>query len=273
MTNKLQQKILHALFLALKPLARCLLGAGIGYREFSHVAKAAFVSEAADMFRLRGRPTNLSRIAILTGITRKEAKKIRDELHDGTHLHSAHGESPASVVLSRWHSDSAYCDDRGIPLALDFDSGANSFRKLVADYAGDIPAGAMRTELVRVGAIEELAGKRLRVQKRHFVPTGLDEKLLIGLEDVLAADIGTLAYNCEAGIDRSARYHRVTSIDGLPPSKIVKVREEAKRNLTELADSFDDYLVRTADNAGGEVANSSTQIGIGLFYYEKDLKS
>ena len=78
MSSPLQNKILKALFVALKPLAKSMLRAGIGYREFSDIAKAAFVLEASEGYGLRGRATNISRVAIMTGIARKEVKKVRD---------------------------------------------------------------------------------------------------------------------------------------------------------------------------------------------------
>jgi len=77
MQNTMQRQILNALLVALRPLARALLRAGIGYREFAEISKSAFVDIATKDYGLRGRPTNISRVAVMTGLTRKEVRISR----------------------------------------------------------------------------------------------------------------------------------------------------------------------------------------------------
>jgi hypothetical protein len=270
MSSPLQNKILKALFVALKPLAKVLLQTGIGYREFADVAKAAFIFEATEGYGLRGRATNISRVAVMTGIARKEVKKVRDNSLDDL-LSNSLSESPASVVLSRWHNDERFCDLKNGPYILNFDQGQNSFSDLVSSYAGDIPPGAMRTELKRIGAVRQTEDRKLQVLKRYFVPSDIDDKLLIGLADVVGADLNTLAFNCMPGRSNGARFHRVVSVDSVPEDGLQVVQEEAKRRLSELADEFDDFLV---GHAASDEAESlpSRQVGIGLFYYERHEK-
>ncbi|MCZ6809330.1 MAG: DUF6502 family protein, partial [Proteobacteria bacterium] len=64
MKDNIQRQILDALLVALRPLARALLRAGIGYREFAEISKTAFVGIATKDYGLRGRPTNISRVAV-----------------------------------------------------------------------------------------------------------------------------------------------------------------------------------------------------------------
>ena len=72
MQNTMQRQILNALLVALRPLARALLRAGIGYREFAEISKSAFVDIATKDYGLRGRPTNISRVAVMTGLEAAE---------------------------------------------------------------------------------------------------------------------------------------------------------------------------------------------------------
>jgi hypothetical protein len=270
MSSPLQNKILKALFVALKPLAKVLLQTGIGYREFADVAKAAFIYEATAGYGLRGRATNISRVAVMTGVARKEVKKVRANSLDDL-LSNSINESPASVILSRWHNDERFCDQKNGPFILNFDGGQNSFSNLVSSYAGDIPPGAMRTELMRVGAVKEVEDRKLQVLKRYFVPSDIDNKLLIGLADVVGADLNTLAFNCAPGKLSGARFHRVVSVDGMPEDCLQDVQEEAKKRLSGLADEFDDFLVGQVASDKSQ-ALSSGQVGIGLFYYERHEK-
>ena len=83
MQNDIQRQILGAFLIALRPMARILLKFGIGFREFSEVMKTAFVDVATRDFGLRGRPTNISRVAVMTGLTRKEVRRLREKLESG----------------------------------------------------------------------------------------------------------------------------------------------------------------------------------------------
>ena len=65
-----------------RPIARVMLRAGISWRELSDVLKTTYVEVATEDFGIRGRPTNISRVAILTGLTRKEVRRLRDLLED-----------------------------------------------------------------------------------------------------------------------------------------------------------------------------------------------
>ena len=234
MSSSIHSSILRALFVAVKPLARALLRAGVGYREFADVAKAAFVHEASKEFGLRGRPTNISRVAVMTGITRKEVKRIRESDMASFFEYTA-SIAPAALILDAWHADPNYLNERGTPKILEYDSASASFMSLVKKYAGDIPAGAMRSELNRVSAIRELPDKRIEVLKRYFVPCGIDDRLVIGMEDVLAADISTLAFNCNPRRQGQTRYHRVSSIDALSGRGLAAVQREATERLMNLA--------------------------------------
>jgi hypothetical protein len=53
---------------------------GIMWREFSELSKSVFVHVATDEFSIRGRPTNVSRASLLTGISRKEVKRQHELL-------------------------------------------------------------------------------------------------------------------------------------------------------------------------------------------------
>ncbi len=64
----------------LRPLASMLLKCGMTWKGFSDISKSVFVEVASAEYGIDGRPTNVSRISILTGISRKEVKRQRDLL-------------------------------------------------------------------------------------------------------------------------------------------------------------------------------------------------
>jgi hypothetical protein len=266
MSSPAHSKILTALFVALKPIARSLLRAGIGYREFSDIAKAAFVGEASSEYGIRGRPTNISRIAIMTGVSRKEVKKLRESSLDNL-IDYAVSISPGALVLQHWHTDANYIDGHRKPLELDFDSGDFSFSSLVKQYAGDIPPGAMRTELKRIGALKELANKKLMVLKREFVPIGMHDRLALGLEAIIHSAAETLAFNCEPENEKDLSFQQIWGVSTIDPEYFPAIKKVARERLTEFGRSFDDYLSEFEDpNAGKRLPRR--EVGVGLYYYE-----
>jgi hypothetical protein len=268
MSSPVQKKILDALLMTLRPLARALLRSGIGYREFSDMAKVAFVNVAADDYGLRGRATNTSRIAVITGITRKEVKKIKD-LGPGVLAEEFVQESPASVLLQFWHSDPNYTDAAGNARQLEFDQGEYSFVTLVSKYAGDIPPGAMCTELKRVGAIEELEGKQLKALKKAFFPDGAGDRLIISLGEILAASADTVAFNCDPTLVEGVgtRYITISSVDGVHERYFPEIKVHARAKLFELGENFSEYLSKLKVEEPAPKSQNS-QVGIGLFYYQ-----
>ena len=117
MQDEIQRQILGAVLLVLRPLTRALLKVGVGYREFSEIAKTAFVQTASQDYGLRGRPTNISRVAVMTGLTRKEVSRIRNKAGSSAET-VVMKTTPVSQVLHRWHTDREFLNSSGMPMIL-----------------------------------------------------------------------------------------------------------------------------------------------------------
>ena len=144
-------KLNKVFFALLQPMARLFLRFGRGYREFSELSKAAFVAVAAEDYGVHGRPTNISRIAAMTGLTRKEISRIRKSIERCEAVGTERG-TPLQEVVTAWRSRAEFLGKNGEPAALPLSGKRGSFSSLVRQFAGDIPEGAMRKELQRTGA-------------------------------------------------------------------------------------------------------------------------
>ena len=265
MDENIQNKILKALFFALKPLARTLVRVGIGHREFSDVAKAAFVHEALSGYGVRGRETNMSRVAIMTGISRKEVKKIRDSDFEQILLSSLSG--PASEILSRWHNDPCFNSESNKPRGLEYESGENSFSDLVKLYAGDIPVGAMKTELMRMGAVEERRGL-LYATQRNYMPADIDEKIALGLESIVTPCLETLDNNCDPERIGPLFWQTSISVNAISSEYLPAVRKVLRKKLGEFGNDADDFLTEFTASKPSEMEDVS-EAGILLIYFER----
>lgn len=86
-----RNRVLNSCYSVLVPVARFLLRCGVSFREFEELARTAFVDVARDEYGIRGRPANISRISVVTGISRKEASRIRGLIH-------TYGSSPREEI-------------------------------------------------------------------------------------------------------------------------------------------------------------------------------
>lgn len=257
-----------ALLGALRPLAAMLLRFGIGYREFAEVAKAAFVDAATAEFGVRGRPTNISRVAAMTGLTRKEVRRLRALAAAGTT--TGPGTVPADV-LHRWHTDPRYLALPGVPLELPFEGPGPSFVGLVRECASDLPAGAIRAELVRIGAVEEAPAGALRTVRREVVPGSALDAMLEGFATGLRPVTLTVAWNTAvAGVGGRRRFQRSVTSRHVPVARVAEAEALLRVRLTTWTEEVDDYLAGIERSPGGDdVAVPTVTLGIGMYYYEE----
>lgn len=263
MSNTTQERILKALLLALRPISKALMQYGIGFKEFSDVAKRAFVQVATEEYGLRGRPTNISRVSVITGISRKEVGKIRSGSSE-TIAQLVKG-TPAGEVLHRWHIDKKFLSEGGEPSELAFEGPDSSFESLVKQVAGDIPPGAMKSELLRVQAIEELPSGLLKVRKRYYVPARVDDRFLHGLDTAIKYLADTVSFNSDPGRNSLPRFERVVSSVKISPDVFDQIEDVTKSRLERFTEEYDDYL--SHQEVSGEITDASTEIGVGVYFF------
>ena len=270
MQDAIQRNILSALLVALRPLARALLRAGIGHREFNEISKSAYVDVATKDYGLRGRPTNISRVAVMTGLTRKEVRRIRNKGEAGEETEVGR-RTPMGVVLHRWYTETEFLSPDGEPRGLPFDGGPNSFSDLVRKFGGDIPPGAMRTELKRIGAVVEDKDGVLNAVKRNVSRPEVHERLIDGLSIVIYPAILALANNTDVGNSESTWIMRTAATSRVRNKDVPRVRRIGSDRLVEFVESIDDLFAAYETLHDDDPLDSSDKsIGIGVFYFEED---
>ena len=173
--NQVRKALLQACRALLRPIALVLLRGGVTWREFSALSKSVFVSVATDEFGIRGRPTNVSRVSILTGISRKEVKRQRQLLTETEGEIAMTKSSDATRLLSGWHQDDRFRSHDGSPLALVDDGSELSFASLFAEYGGDTPKQTLLRELSDAGSVGQDEQGRYFPYRRYHMPAAIDE--------------------------------------------------------------------------------------------------
>ena len=215
MTSTVKTNLGLALRMLLKPLVRLLISQGITHGDFAEAAKDVYVEMSIRYFAENNR-INKSKIAILTGLTRKEvANVITRAINAETHSREF---SRPSRVLSGWHNDPDYTGPYGMPLEIPYDSTPKSgeipsFVHLVKTYSGDMAPKGMLEELIRVGAVVSLENDVLKVVRRDFEPRSLSPALIQRFGDVGFNFISTIASNVEKQGAGTGPFDRVVFSD------------------------------------------------------------
>ncbi len=262
--SALQKNLLSACLRVLQPIVRILLKGGVTYKDFAGVSKAAFVKVARDDYGIRGRKTNITRVAILTGLSRKDCRFQVNQLED-LESDKPQTANPATRLISGWHQDADYCDAQGKPLVLPRE-GEISVESLSKRYAGDISHVALIKELQRVDAVEEVDGDRLRVVKRAFIPVELDAEKIRILANQLF-DLGTtINFNVTAQAGKT-RLQRYVVNERIPTNKISAFQHLATNNAQALLELLDDWLTQHEDPEPLDGRLSRT--GLGVYFFEE----
>ena len=211
----------------------------------------------------------MSRVAVMTGLTRKDVKRLRDKIDAGHHAIVAKT-TPLATILHRWNSEEEFLDENGRPATLPFLGERNSFSALVKKFGGDIPPGAMRTELKRIQAIVEDDDGNLTAIKRAVHPKAQHEYLAMALMHSAYALLSNIAHNTDPN-KKGPNWAQYTAYTrDIPPSEFPKLMRISEDRLVELASSFDDlFMGFERDGNSGLDANESGVVAVGFYYFEE----
>lgn len=263
-----KSEVLAAFQLVMRPIVKILFRYGIGFSELSETIKTAFVDVATAEFGIRGRPTNISRVAVMTGLTRKEVRRLRDKIDEGNQSVKVKL-TPIMEILHRWHAEEEFLESSGKPAALPFAGGTSSFSSLVKKFGGDVPPGAMRTELKRVGCIEENSEGVLRVIRRTVVPVDSTENLVTSLVHGAYTLMSTIAENSVEKTERTGLAQFTAYSLDVRKRDVKRLRRISYDRLSSLAESFDDlFMAYEVSNETGQEEPKST-VAVGLYYFEE----
>jgi hypothetical protein len=270
MQEKQKQQLLDTFSVVLRPIIRILFRYGIGYREFLEVIKTVYVEIGSADFGIRGRPTNISRIAVMTGLTRKEVRRLRDKISKGGMKVSVKT-TPLSDVLHHWHAQEEFLSSSGHPKTLPFAGDESSFSSLVRKFGGDIPAGAMRTEMKRVGAVVENDDGTLTISERTFRPGEDHDTLITTLIHAVYPVLANTLHNTDPDRTDETWANRVAYTQSLKSAESGRLRRVAKDRIVEFAESIDDIFMAYESIQGDseEAARNNDAIAIGVYYFEE----
>ncbi|HKT35685.1 MAG TPA: DUF6502 family protein [Nitrospira sp.] len=268
MTKRPVQPLLSAVTVLLRPLVRTLLRHGIPCDALYAVAREVYVRVATQEFALPGKKQTTSRVSILTGLTRKEVRRILTTA-EASNQESADRYNRAARVIAGWVRDKEFQDKNGAPLALPIEGEQASFGALVRRYSGDLLVRAMLDELLRVGAVRKTKDGHIRLQARSYVPqqSATDKLQILGAD---TADLmATIAHNLDAQV--VPRYQRKVMYDNVPVEAVREFQRVSAERAQALLEGLDQWLSERDRDVNPRVKGTGRRrVGMGIYYFEDE---
>jgi hypothetical protein len=261
----------------LRPVASLLMRNGIAFADFADVARKVFVEVAEDEFAIPGRKQSVSRVSVLTGINRKEVKRLlaEREAPDAERIDqatTASSNNRAARVISAWLREPDYQDDKGNPALLSWGKNeSNGFESLVKHHSGDIPARAILDELKRVGAVSMPDESTVKLLAHGYVPSASNDELLKISAQSAGDLLDTIEHNLAAN-EPLSRLQLSVAYDDLPAQSVELFRQLSTEKGRELLVYLDQFLATQDRGSNPSVKGSGRyRAGLGVYYFEEDL--
>jgi len=253
----------------LKPLVGILLDNGLTYGWLSKILKVIYVDVAEVEFSLPDKAQTDSRISLLTGVHRKDVRRLRSEDKDAF-------EPPSSIFLGAqlvaiWTTEAHFLDESGKPAPLARLAGAGrrddsvSFEELVTLVSKDIRPRAILDEWLRLGAVSINQYDEVCLKVDAFIPArGYDEKVYYlgkNIHDHMAAARCNVQSETPPFLERSVYYDQLSD----ESVKILAVLSEQK--AMELLKELN-AVARELQNKDKRKKSADQRMNFGVYFYK-----
>lgn len=272
-TNPLKVALLKSCRHLLAPVVRMLLRGGVTWAEFAELGKEVYVKVARQDYGLQGRPTNASRVAMLTGLSRREVGRVRGVLEGDAPREQAPLDR-LSHVLTGWHTDPDFVADDGTPKLLSADGGSDSIAALLQRYAGDMPHGAVQKELETLGLVVR-NGDRFRVTARSYVRSAGDKDRIRQAGVALHDHATTVVHNIDADRLEPARFERMATTTALPVEQMRAFNTFAAERGQALLEEIDEWLTEHSmehSDAPDAADGKALRCGVGVYLIQDETR-
>lgn len=246
-----------------RPLIRIMLRKGISFGEFSHLIRQLYVAIAIEQLEEAGEKSTTARVAIRTGLTRKDVAQLRKA--DRSHEPQTVTEyvDRGSRVIHGWLNDPEFTKgQKELPL-----KGEISFESLVQKYSGDMPYRAVLKELEE-GKLVAVSNNNVRLIHDAYIPQ-TDE---IAKLQLLGIDVEWLLHTITHNLQENQTtpyFQRKVCYNNLPIDAVHKFREIAAKDSMDLLLQFNDWLrERDQGKRHEQSIHNGHQAGVGIYYFD-----
>lgn len=266
--DAIKKSLAMATIRILRPLIRVLLRHEISHREFSEFAKQAYIDVAYKHFSIPNRKSTYSRIAVLTGLSRKEVTRLVTK-SDEVPPSLKRSLNRASAIIAAWLQDAEFVDKDKQPKVLPLRGEQGSFEQLVVRYGGNVTTGSVLDELERIDAIQRPTPDTVQLCSKGYIPLK-DLSKQIDITAMSATDLlNTAVHNMEAD-ETDARFQRQVVYYQVPESLAEKFKQYSDEKSMQLLLDYNQWLASHLKQCSKEKDVASKRLGVGIYYFEND---
>jgi hypothetical protein len=266
----LKDQFTTAIYRMLRPVVRHLIAQGITHPAVAQLLKEIYVEVAETEFALPFKRQTDSRLALMTGLNRKEIFRLRQR-RTPRKAAAVVEDSLITHVIGRWMGGPPYATRDGSPRRLPYESSRShvaSFARLVKDLSVDIPVRSVLDELMRAGVVALLPRGEVELQQQaHVPPKDAAAKLAL-----LGADPAELFCTIMHNIEHpdSPRLQRKVAYDNIGAEALAEIRAATRRIGEELIRRANALLAAHDRDRNPRAAGGlRTRVVLGTYYFEE----
>lgn len=268
-TTGVETSFAHALRRVLLPLVRMMLTRGLHYPAAAEMLKGLFVEVADREFELNSKGQTDSRVSLLTGVHRKDVKRLRHALPEERAALPA-DVSLGSQIIAAWNANPAFVDEEGVPKPLARfaqDGGEQSFEALVKGISTDMHPRAVLDEWLRRGIATINEQNQVCLQAEAFIPEdGYAEKMFYfghDLHDHAAATVHNITGGQPPMLERCVHY------DGLDAKAVEEISETAVKVGMRALRAINTRAAQALAAARDTRPSRPARMTFGVYFYQE----
>jgi hypothetical protein len=253
----------------LRPLIRLMMQSGVTFPILADMLRSLFVEVAVNDILTDTKARSDSRISLLTGIHRKEIRRLREEPREFQRTPDI--VTLAGQIVARWVGTVPFRDNNGQPrplprTGLGLQSAGASFDSLVELVTTDVRPRAVLETLLSHGVVFVDAEDRVQLKAEAFIPRpGGEEQLFYfgrNLHDHVAAAVANIgAAGAAPFLDRSVHY------DGLTPEQVASLQSYARAEAMRVLLDVNRRAAELAEGCG--CPGASQRVNFGVYIYDE----
>lgn len=261
----------QAIAQVLKPLARLMIDHGLQLPTMVELLKQSLVDEAVDGYGLGERGSSDMRIALLTGVHRKDVKRLRQTLaadEPTTPLVPL-----AAMVVARWISEPRYLKADKSTRSLARTPGKSlpgepDFTSLVAEVSRDVGARAVLDELLRLGVVDVSDDGQVSLRSKAFVPQNGQGDAFLFLAANVRDHLATAAHNLRPGRTAAPMLEQSAFSHDLSPHQADELHALARQLWGEALQRFLQSAT-VAEERSQSATGLKQRIRFGVYCYQQ----
>jgi len=263
--NKTQTALFKAVSLLCRPLIRLMIEKGMSFPQFRELMKTLYVEVAMESFSLDHKRPSDSRVFVLTGVHRKDIKRIREiPVQDQSLVVSS--ASLSAEIIARWNGLAEFQDDknRPRPLLKTAKGGVSGFEQLVSSVNKDVRPKVILEEWLRLHIVR-LKGDYVVLNKSAFIVNKefRDMAYYLGhhVHDHLASCVNNILAENEPMLERSVYYASLTE------KSVNKLNAIARKKGDELLQHVNRQAIRLHE-ADKDKVDATYRMRLGVYWYQ-----